>query len=147
MPKTLPLFPPYMLPLFDWKLRTQSERIQKYILQSIACHLKKKSKSSQVNIMILYFYLLELSNYKQNKTKQKIDEEVCPQIEKKVQKPSSQLSWNFTRVQYGAYKSSYVGNTSTSTKYPNFFFLKKSTLFLRVENKSFDRYYIIELIR
>ena len=53
---------------------------------------KKKSKSSQVNIMILYFYLLELSNYKQNKTKQKIDEEVCPQIEKKVQKPSSQLS-------------------------------------------------------
>ena len=96
--------------------------------------------------MILYFYLLELSNYKQNKTKQKIDEEVCPQIEKKVQKPSSQLSWNFTRVQYGAYKSSYVGNTSTSTKYPNFF-LKKSTLFLRVENKSFDRYYIIELIR
>ena len=39
-------------------------------------------------------YLLELSNYKQikqNKT-QKIDEEVCPQIEKKVQESSSQLS-------------------------------------------------------
>ena len=96
--------------------------------------------------MILYFYLLELSNYKQtkqNKTK-KIDDEVCPQIEKKVQKPSSQLSWNFIRVQYGAYKSSYVENTSTSTKYPN---LKESALFLWVENKSFDRYYIIELIR
>ena len=98
--------------------------------------------------MILYFYLLELSNYKQtkqNKTKQKkIDDEVCPQIEKKVQKPSSQLSWNFISVQYGAYKSSYVENTSTSTKYPN---LKESTLSLQVENKSFDRYYIIELIR
>ena len=96
--------------------------------------------------MILYFYLLELSNYKQtkqNKTK-KIDDEVCPQIEKKVQKPSSQLSWNFIRVQYGAYKSSYVENTSTSTKYPN---LKESNLLLRVENKSFDTYYIIELLR
>ena len=77
-------------------------------MQSIACHLKKKSKSSQVNIMILYFYLLELSNYKQNKTKQKIDEEVCPQIEKKVQELSSQLLWNLPRVQYSAYKSSYV---------------------------------------
>ena len=30
-----------------------------------------KSKSSQVNILILDFYLLELSNYKQTKTKQK----------------------------------------------------------------------------
>ena len=69
--------------------------------------------------MILDFYLLEQSNYKQtkqNKTK-KIDEEACPQIEKKVQEPSSQLSWNFPRVQYDAYKSSYVKNTSTSTKY------------------------------
>ena len=59
-------------------------------------HAIKKKKVSQVNILILYFYLLEQSNYKQtkqNKTKQKkIDDEVCPQIEKKVQEPSSQLS-------------------------------------------------------
>ena len=74
----------------------------------------------------------------------KIDEEFSPQIENKVQKPSSKLSWNFPRVQYGTYKSSYVENTSTSTKYPN---LKESALFLWVENKSFDRYYIIEIIR
>ena len=71
--------------------------------------------------MILDFYLLNQSNYKQikqNKTKKKnFDEEVCPQIEKKVQEASSQLSWNFPRVQYDAYKSSYVKNTSTSTKY------------------------------
>ena len=55
---------------------------------------------------------------KQNqKKKKKNDEEICPQIEKKVQEPSCQLSWNFPRVQYGAYKLSYVENTSTSTKY------------------------------
>ena len=66
--------------------------------------------------MILDFYLLEQSNYKQIKqNKTKIDEEVCPQIEKKVQEPSTQLSWNFPRVLYDAYKSSYVKNTSTST--------------------------------
>ena len=106
--------------------------------------IKKKKRVSQVNILILYFYLLELSNYKQTKQNKKIDDKVCPQTEKKVQKPSSQLSWNFIRVQYGAYKSSYVENTSTSTKYPN---LKESTLLLRVENKSFDTYYIIELLR
>ena len=54
----------------------------------------KKVKSSQVNIFILdfcLFYLLELSNYKQTKQK-KINEEVCPQIEKKVQEPPSQLT-------------------------------------------------------
>ena len=41
---------------------------RKNILQSTTCHLKKKkSKSSQVNILILDFYLLEQSNYKQIK--------------------------------------------------------------------------------
>ena len=54
--------------------------------------LKKKKRVSQVNILILYFYLLELSNYKQTKQNKKIDDKVCPQTEKKVQKPSSQLS-------------------------------------------------------
>ena len=108
-----------------------------------------KKKVIQVNILILYFYLLELSNYKQTKQKKKKKKKKnwwwsLSTIEKKVQKPSSQLSWNFIRVQYGAYKSSYVENTSTSTIYPN---LKESTLFLQFENKSFDRYYIIELIR
>ena len=69
----------------------QKQKLTKKKLQSIACSLKK-SKSCQVNILILDFYLLELSNYKkkQNK-KQKIDEIVCPQIEKKVQEPLSQL--------------------------------------------------------
>ena len=76
---------------------------------------KKNGKSSQVNILILDSYLLELSKYKQMKKKN--DEEFSSQIENKVQEPSSQLSWNFPRVQYGAYKSSYVENTSTSTKY------------------------------
>ena len=52
---------------------------------------KKNGKSSQVNILILDFYLLDLSNCKQTKQK-KIDEEVCPQIEKKVQESSCQLS-------------------------------------------------------
>ena len=68
-------------------------------------------KSSQVNILILDFYLLKLSKYKQTK-KKKTDEEFFPQIENKVWEPSSQLSWNFSRVQYGAYKSSYVENIS-----------------------------------
>ena len=87
-------------------------------MQTIACHFLKKYKSSQVNILILDFYLLEQSNYKQIKQKKKkIDEEFCPQIEKKVQEPSTQLSWNFPRVQYDANKSSYVENTSKSTKY------------------------------
>ena len=47
----------------------------------------KKSKSSQVNILILYFYLLETGSYlpinKQNKT-QKIDEEVWIRINLRV---------------------------------------------------------------
>ena len=57
---------------------------------------KKKVSQSQVNILILDFYLLDLSNCKQTKQK-KIDEEVCPQIEKKVQESSCQLSWNFPK--------------------------------------------------
>ena len=68
------------------------------------------------------------------KIKNKIDVEFSPQIENKVQEPSSQLSWNFPRVQYGIYKSSYVENTSTSTKYqiekkvPYFYELKIKVL-------------------
>ena len=84
MPETLPLFLQYKPSLFDWKLWTQSERFEKNILQSIVCHLKKNSKSSQVNILILDFYLLELSKYKQMKKKKNFDEEFSPQIEKKV---------------------------------------------------------------
>ena len=53
---------------------------------------KKNGKSSQVNILILDFYLLELSKYKQMKKKKNFDEEFSPQIENKVQKTSSQLS-------------------------------------------------------
>ena len=64
----------------------------------------------------------------------KIDEEFSPQIENEVQETSSQLLWNFPRVQYGTYKSSYVENTSTSTKYqiekkvPYFYELKIKVL-------------------
>ena len=85
---------------------------------------------------------------KQNKTKpkkkKKIDEEVCPQIKKKVQESSYQLSWNILRVQYGAYKSSYVDKHFHIHNIPNW---KESTLLLPVDHKSFDRYYIIEPIK
>ena len=64
-------------------------------------------------------------------------------IEKKVQEPSSQLSWNFPRVQHGAYKSSYVDEHFHIHNIPNW---KENTLLLLVEHKIFDRYYIIELI-
>ena len=76
---------------------------------------------------------------KQNQKKKKIDEEVCPQIKNKVQESSCQLSWNILRVQYGAYKSSYVDKHFHIHNIPNW---KESTLLLWVENKSFDRYYI-----
>ena len=89
--------------------------------------------------MILDFYLLELSKNKQ--TKQKIDDEVCPQIENIVQELSSQLSWNFPRVN-GAYKLSYVDEHFHIHKILNG---KESTLPLLIEHKSFDRYYIIDL--
>ena len=94
--------------------------------------------------MILDFYLLELSNYKQTKQNKKTNVEVCSQIEKKVQEPSSQLSWNFSRLQFGAYKSSYVDEHFHIHNTPNW---KESTLLLLVVHKSFDRYYIIGLIR
>ena len=74
----------------------------------------------------------------------KTNVEVCPQIENKVQEPSSQLSWNFSRVQFGAYKSSYVDEYFHIHNIPNW---KESTLLLLVVHKSFDRYYIIGLIR
>ena len=89
--------------------------------------------------MILDFYLLGLSIDKQ--TKQKIDDEVCPQIENIVQELSSQLSWNFPRV-YGAYKSSYVDEHFHIPKILNW---KEITLTLLVEHKGFDWYYIIDL--
>ena len=79
-------------------------------------------------------------NYKQTKQKtknKKIDDEVCPQIEKKVQEPSSQLLWNLPRVQYSAYKSSYVDEYFHIHK---ILIWKESSLLLYVEHKSFDRY-------
>ena len=88
--------------------------------EKIAINFLKKS--SQVNIFILDFYLfflLELSNYKQTKQKTENWWLVCPQIEKKVQEPSSQLSWNFPRIQYSAYKSSYVDKCFHIHKIPN----------------------------
>ena len=85
--------------------------------------------------------MLELSNDKQKKKKN--DYEVCQQIENIVQEPSSQLSWNFPRL-YGAYNSSYVDEHFHIHNIPNW---KESTLLLLLDHKSFDRYYIIELIR
>ena len=85
-------------------------------------------------------------NYKQTKQKtknKKIDDEVCPQIEKKVQEPSSQLSWNFPWVQYSAYKS-YVDEHFHIHKIPNW---KECILPLLIEHKSFNRYHIIDLIK
>ena len=88
--------------------------------------------------MILDFYLLELSKYFKKKNKKrkktKIDEEVCPQIEKKVQEPSSQLLWNLPRVQYSAYKSSYVDEYFHIHK---ILIWKESTLLLYIEYKKF----------
>ena len=94
MPETLPLFPQYMPSLFDWKLRTERVNALKkiYCNQLHAIFFKKNGKSSQVNILIIDFYLLELSKYKLMKIKNKIDVEFSPQIENIIQEPSSQLS-------------------------------------------------------
>ena len=63
-------------------------------------------------------------------------------LKKKIQESSSQLSLNFPRVHYGAYKS-YVDQNFHIHNIPNW---KEITLLLLFDHKSFDRYHIIELI-
>ena len=96
-------------------------------------HFIQKKK----NLTILFLYLkIILLQYFQFLIFNKIS---CIQIDlkKKVQESSRQLSWNFPRVHYGAYKSSYVDKNFHIHNIPNW---KEITLLLLVDHKSFDRY-------
>ena len=96
--------------------------------------------------MILYFYLLELSNYKQNKHNKKLMKKFVHKLKRK----SKNLQVNYHEISQESSTvliSHHMLGTVLHPQNTQIFFLKKSTLFLRVENKSFDSYYIIEHIR